>query len=68
MTLWHPDPPQGFSTEQGLTIIGRPVIPRYDSPQGLEVGEVIPPTENSWINDEGKQFFDDEGNVMVFAP
>ena len=64
MTLWHPDPPQGFSPEQELTIIGRPVIPRFGSPQGLE-GEVIPPTV-AWIDDFGNEFVDDLGEVIVF--
>lgn len=34
MILWHPEPPQGFSAEQELITIGRPTIPRFDSPQG----------------------------------
>lgn len=65
MTLWHPDPPQGFTSEQGLVIVGRPVIPRFGSPQGI--GEVVvPPVEGAWINDLGEQFIDNFGNVMVF--
>jgi len=62
MTLWHPDPPQGFGTEQELIIIGRPVIPRFDSPAGLT------PTGlgAAWINDLNDEFNDDLGNVIVF--
>lgn len=37
--LWHPDPPQGFSSEQGQIIIGRPIIPLIGAPQG--VGELV---------------------------
>jgi len=33
--LWHPDPPQGFSTSQGQVIIGRPIIPLIGAPQGV---------------------------------
>lgn len=33
--MWHPDPPQGFSSSQGLVIIGRPMIPLYGAPQGI---------------------------------
>lgn len=36
--MWHPDPPQGFSTSQGQVIIGRPMIPLYGAPQGVGVG------------------------------
>lgn len=39
MSLWHPDPPQGFTSEQGQIIIGRPMIPLIGAPQG--VGEPI---------------------------
>ena len=33
--MWHPDPPQGFSTSQEQVIIGRPMIPLYGAPQGI---------------------------------
>ena len=39
MTIWYYEPPQGFSPEQGLSIIGRPITTRFDPPQGS--GEVI---------------------------
>ncbi len=62
MLLWHPDPPQGFAPEQELTIIGRPVIPRFDSPAGLApAGELA-----VWINDLSEEFNDDIGNEIVF--
>jgi len=67
MTLWHPDPPQGFSTEQELVIIGRPVIPRFDSPQGIK-SEFIPPIETAWIDNNGNEFLDNFGEVIVFSP
>ena len=35
MSMWHPDPPQGFSSEQGQVIIGRPLIPLIGAPQGI---------------------------------
>ena len=35
MSMWHPDPPQGFSTSQEQVIIGRPMIPLYGAPQGI---------------------------------
>ncbi len=42
---WNPDPPQGVTSEQGLVIIGRPIIPRFGSPQGIgEGGDIPPPT------------------------
>ncbi len=69
MTLWHPDPPQGFSTEQGLIIIGRPIIPLIGSPQGLgEGGDIPPPVTNVWVDDLGNEFTNEVGTVMVFAP
>ena len=46
--LWHPDPPQGFTTEQGQIIIGRPVIPLFGSPQGFG-GAVAPPAEDQLL-------------------
>jgi len=61
MTLWHPDPPQGFTSEQGLIIIGRPIIPRFGAPQGLGAD-----VSGSWINDESIQFVNDVGIAMVF--
>jgi MSHA biogenesis protein MshQ len=30
---WTPSPPQGFNSEQELTVIGRPPSPRYGAPQ-----------------------------------
>lgn len=42
MSLWKPEPPQGNTPEQGLAIIGRPMIPIFGPPQGIG-GEVIPP-------------------------
>jgi len=33
---WTPDPPQGTSSEQGQIIIGRPPIPRFGAPQGID--------------------------------
>ena len=42
MTIWYYEPPQGFSSEQGLSIIGRPIHTRFDPPQG-EAGGAIPP-------------------------
>ena len=35
MTIWYYSPPQGFSSEQGLSIIGKPILINYDPPQGL---------------------------------
>ena len=52
MTLWHPDPPQGVTSEQGLVIIGRPVIPRFGAPQGIG-GGVIPPAGKSALVQTG---------------
>lgn len=51
-----------FPQKSGLSIITNTNNP----PQGL-VKEVIPPTENSWIDDLGNQFVDDLGNVVVFV-
>ena len=67
MTIWHPEPPQGETSEQGLVIIGRPVIPRFGAPQGLE-GEVIPPLEDAWIDNNSNIFLDNLGEVIVFSP
>lgn len=67
MTLWHPDPPQGFASSQNLIIIGRPVIPRFGSPQGIDE-EFIPPTVNAWIDNNGNEFTDNFGTVVAFAP
>jgi len=65
MGLWNAEPPQGETSEQGLLIISRSPIPRFGAPQGIG-GIVIPPTVNGWINDEGKQFLDDNLNPVVF--
>ena len=35
MLLWNPSPPQGFSSGQGQVIIGRPIIPLIEPPQGI---------------------------------
>lgn len=35
MTLWYADPPQGKTSEQGLQIIGKPLSPRFGTPQGI---------------------------------
>jgi len=35
LTLWYADPPQGKTSEQGLQIIGKPISPRFDTPQGI---------------------------------
>lgn len=35
MGLFSPEPPQGFTSEQKLFIIGRPHIPQIDPPQGF---------------------------------
>lgn len=64
MILWHPEPPQGETSEQGLVIIGRPVIPRFGAPQGI--GVAPPPVLVSWIDDLGDQFIDDLGQDIVF--
>jgi len=64
MTLWHPDPPQGSTTEQGLVIIGRPVIPKFGAPQGTS--QVMPPIVGGWISNLDEQFVDDLGNDVVF--
>jgi len=45
MSMWHPDPPQGFSKSQSQVIIGRPMIPLYGAPQGI--GGVAPPIGDS---------------------
>jgi len=37
--MWKPSPPQGFSREEELIIIGRPPIPQFAAPQGVG-GEV----------------------------
>lgn len=65
MSMWKPEPPQGNTTEQGLAIIGRPIIPQFGAPQGI-AGPIIPPVANSWIDDLGNAFVDDLGNFMVF--
>ncbi len=67
MSMWKPEPPQGNTTEQGLSIIGRPIIPQFGAPQGI-AGVVIPPVANAWIDDLGNSFVDDLGNNMVFDP
>ena len=36
MTIWEIEPPQGFTDEQQLTIIGRPFNVRFDSPQSSD--------------------------------
>ena len=41
--MFRPDPPQGFSTDEGLIIIGRPPIPMFSPPQGMADG-VAPDT------------------------
>lgn len=65
MTIWHPEPPQGDTTEQGLVIIGRPVIPKFGSPQGIDPA-AQPLVPFSWIDDFDIQFVDDLGQVFVF--
>jgi len=35
MSLWHPSPPQGFSSGQGQVIIGRPMTVLIGAPQGI---------------------------------
>ena len=47
MLLWHPDPPQGFTKEQGQIIIGRPIIPLIGAPPGI--GGVVPITEGALV-------------------
>lgn len=37
MSQWMPSPPQGFSREQELIIIGRPPIPQFAPPQGSAI-------------------------------
>lgn len=66
MTLWHAEPPQDQTSEQGLFIIGKPLSPIFAAPQGL--ASDIPVINNAWINDESNQFVDNNGNVLVFAP
>lgn len=65
MSMWKPEPPQGNTPEQGLAIIGRPIIPQFGAPQGIG-GVVIPPVANAWIDDLGNSFVDDLGNTVVF--
>lgn len=52
MGLFSPSPPQGLSSEQGLFIIGRPHIPRIDTPQGIDVS-AVPPTGGSALVQTG---------------
>jgi len=66
MTLWHADPPQGVTGEQGLVIIGKPLSPRFAAPQGLASDIII--INNAWIDDFSNQLVDDLGNVLVFEP
>lgn len=42
MSQWKPEPPQGFSSEQELVIIGRPPIAKFSTPQGLGNGGISP--------------------------
>ena len=64
--LWHPSPPQGESSAQGLNIIGKPLSPKFGAPQGIASGDVTPPTTNAWVDDLGNEFNDDLSNVVVF--
>ena len=41
--MFRPEPPQGFTTEQGQIIIARPPIPLFAGPQGI--GEAIEPVD-----------------------
>lgn len=60
------EPPQGFSQEQNLVIIGSSVSPKYLPPQG-DAQEVIPPVEGAWIDDLSNQFIDDTGAEFQFG-
>jgi len=63
--LWHPDPPQGFTREQGQIIIGRPIIPVIGAPQG--VGEVIPTGPDMlYENDGGIMLYESDGGDMEY--
>ena len=66
MSMWKPEPPQGNTAEQGLAIIGRPIIPQFGAPQGI--GVAPPEVVITWIDDLNNEFVDDIGNIMVFSP
>lgn len=63
MGLFSPDPPQGFSEEQGLFIIGRPHIPRIDSPQGIDKAVVIPTGANMLYETLGVMQYETTGSM-----
>jgi len=64
---WNADPPQGKSNNGELVIIGKPLTPRFGSPQGDANVPPPPLVEDNWIDDLGEQFIDDLGNEMVFG-
>lgn len=45
--MWNPEPPQGHTPEQGLSIIRRSIIPRFEPPQGI--GGEAPPLEDKQL-------------------
>ncbi len=62
MGLFSPDPPQGFSAEQGLFIIGRPHIPKIDPPQGFDA-EVFPTGPNMQYETLGVMQYETNGSM-----
>lgn len=55
MTIWLIDPPQGFSSEQQLTTIGRPSTIRLVPPQGIIDEEAPPSIPGDWFNTAWKK-------------
>lgn len=60
-------PPQGFTPEQQLKIVGGPTSVLFAPPQGIK-GEDLPPAGTFfWIDGLGNKIIDNLGNDLVFG-
>lgn len=65
MLFWNPAPPQGFTREQQLLIIGRPIATLFGAPQGIAPP---PPTGPRMLyeNNGRTMLYENDGGNMEY--